>query len=281
VGWSIGGAPPVAGDWVGALNAPSTSIQATYRLAQPLKPGAASNSTPGGAPAARVSVANAAGSGPLAGVAAGSLASIFGANLASDTAAAPVSPLAHTLAGVTAHIGDRILPLQFVSPTQINLQIPPDLAPGDRTVTLSSPGMADVSADFTVVRNAPGLFPAVVDGQIYALVLHPDGTQVTAGAPAQPGELLTAYGTGFGPTDRPRSEGAAEPPAPLNRILDPVTITIGSAVYIPESAFAAPGQVGLDMVQFRLDGGGPSGPAIPISVIANGVSSNTLALPIR
>ena len=66
--------------------------------------------------------------------------------------------------------------------------------------------MPDVTSEFTLVRNAPGLFPAVVDGQTYAMVMHEDGTPVTASAPARQGELLTAYGTGFGPTDHVRSE---------------------------------------------------------------------------
>jgi uncharacterized protein (TIGR03437 family) len=64
-------------------------------------------------------------------------------------------------------------------------------------------------------------------------------------------------------------------------ILDPVRIQVGSAVVTPESAFAAAGQVGVDLVQFRLDGSAPSGPAIAISLTVNGVVSNTLTLPIQ
>jgi uncharacterized protein (TIGR03437 family) len=141
--------------------------------------------------------------------------------------------------------------------------------------------MPDVSANFTVVRNAPGLFPVVLDGQIYALVLHADGSLVTAAAPAQKGELLTAYGTGFGPTDNVRPEGIAVPPAPPYLILDPVTIQVGASVYTPQSAFAAPGQVGLDLVQFQLDSSAPSGAAIPLYLTVNGVNSDTLPLPIQ
>jgi len=87
---------------------------------------------------------------------------------------------------VTARVGDRFLPLYFASPEQINLQVPPDLPLGPQTVTVSSAGMPDVSADFTVVRNAPGLFPLAVSGQSYALVLHEDGSLVTPTRPPAP-----------------------------------------------------------------------------------------------
>lgn len=226
-------------------------------------------------------VSNGAGVGPESGVAPGSVASIFGEGLAASTAVGPASPLARTLAGVTARIGTRSLPLFFASPTQINLQIPPDLAPGNHTITVSSEGAPDVNSDFTVVRDAPGLFPAVVDGQTYALVLHEDGTQVTAATPARQGELLSAYGTGFGPADHIRPEGIATPPILRYMILDPVRVQVGASVFTAESAFVAPGQVGIDVVQFRLDGTAPSGAAIPLYLTVNGVSSNSLSLPIQ
>jgi uncharacterized protein (TIGR03437 family) len=229
----------------------------------------------------RAGVSNGAGMGPQSGVAPGSVASIFGDSLAADTAVGPASPLAKSLAGVTLHIGTRSLPLYFVSPTQINFQIPADLAPGTEALTVTSPGMADVTSGFSIVRNAPGLFPAVIDGQTYAMVMHEDGTPVTASAPARQGELLTAYGTGFGPTDRVRPEASAVPATPRYMILDPVTIGVGASVVTPESAFAAPGHIGIDLVQFRLDGAAPSGAAIPFYLAVNGVISNTLNLPIQ
>ena len=229
----------------------------------------------------RGGVTNGAGAGHIDGVAPGSVASVFGAGMAAQSAVGPASPLARTLAGVTVHIGTRSLPLYFASPDQINFQIPADLAPGVQTVTVSSEGMPDVASEFSIVRNAPGLFPAVIDGQTYAMVMHEDGTPVTSSSPARQGELLTAYGTGFGPTDHVRPEATAVPASPRFLILDPVTLQVGASVLTPESAFAAPGQVGIDLIQFRLDGSAPSGPAIPLYLTVNGVSSNTLSLPIQ
>jgi len=226
-------------------------------------------------------VTNAAGALPQTGVAPGSVVSIFGASLASTTAVGPATPMVQTLAGLTASVGTRLLPLYFASPTQINLQIPSDLALGQQTVTVSSLGMPDVNSTFTIVRDAPGIFGLLLDGQNYALALHEDGSLVTPQFPAQKGELLTAYATGFGPTAPVRPNGYAVPATPAYQLLDPITLQVGSVQYTPQNAFAAPGQVGLDLVQFRLDSSAPSGSTIAVYFTVNGVNSNTLNLPIQ
>ena len=56
--------------------------------------------------------------------------------------------------------------LIYVSPDQINAQLPGDLEPGDYRLTVRTEGMPDVKSDFTVVRNAPGLFVNMVGHDI-------------------------------------------------------------------------------------------------------------------
>ncbi len=224
-------------------------------------------------------VINAAGTTPQSGVAPGGIVSIFGVNLASDTLVAPDGMLPQTLGGLTARVGDRILPLFFVSPQQINAQLPDDLAAGSQVLIVSPSGMADVRAPFTVVRNAPGLFPVAVDGQAMAMVVHEDGSPVTADAPAKSGELLTVYGTGFGPAERPRPEGFPIPQTPSYNIVDGVTLQVGTLTVAAENAFAVPGRCGVDAVQFRLDGSVTG--TVTLLVTVNGTDSNTLMLPVQ
>ena len=224
---------------------------------------------------------NGAGITPQTGVAAGSVASIFGANLATAVMVAPDGVVPQTLGGVTVAAGDRILPLFFVSPNQINVQLPDDLAPGPQSVTVASPGQPNVQAGFSVVRNAPGLFPQVVNGQSFAVVLHEDGTQVTGDSPAQHGELLTVYGTGLGPVDHPRPEGFAIPQSPPYLLLDSVTVQVGNAAIAADKAFAAPGQVGIDAVQFRLGDDAPTATTATLNVTINGQDSNTVLIQIQ
>jgi uncharacterized protein (TIGR03437 family) len=121
----------------------------------------------------------------------------------------------------------------------------------------------------------------VVSGQSYALVLHQDGTLVTPGAPAVIGELLTVYGTGFGPTTPTRPYGFPVPATPPYAVLDPVTVQVGTSTLAVVSAYALPGNIGVDAVQIRLDSTVPSGATSNFQLVVNGVTSNTLLLPVQ
>ena len=224
-------------------------------------------------------VINAAGTTPKAGVAPGGIVSIFGVNMATLTAVAPDGMLPQTMGGLTVAVGDRLLPLFFVSPGQINALVPDDLATGDHVLTVSPGGAPQVRAPFTVVRNAPGLFAVAVNGQAMAMAMHEDGSAVTADAPARPGELLTLYGTGFGPVERPRPEGFPIPQSPSYSIVDGVTLQVGELAIAAEKAYAVVGRVGIDAVQFRLDGSVTG--SVTLRVTINGADSNTLLLPVQ
>jgi uncharacterized protein (TIGR03437 family) len=226
-------------------------------------------------------IGNGAGNTPQTGVAAGSVVSIFGQSLAADTVTGPTSPLAQTLDGVTVQMAGRLLPIFFVSPTQINVQLPDDTPAGTPTLTVSSAGNPDVQASFTVVRNAPGLFGQTVQNQSFAVAFHQDGTPVTTDAPAQHGELLTVYGTGLGPSSPSRPEGFAVPSTPGYMIQDSVSVSIGSSTVSAENAFAAPGRVAIDAVQFRLGDDAPTATNATLSVQVNGQNSNTVLLPVQ
>ena len=226
-------------------------------------------------------ITNGAGATPQAGVAPGSIASIFGVNLTAAVVVAPDGILPQSLGGVTVIAGARLLPLFFVSPSQINLQVPDDMPPGQQFVTVSSQGQPDVHATFTVVRDAPGLFAQVLNGQSFAVVIHADGTPVTTDAPAQHGELLTIYGTGLGPTSNPRPEGFPIPANPAFTLVDSVTVQVGDDVIAAQGGFAVPGRVGIDAVQFQLDDSAPSGTTATLKLTVNGQDSNTVVLPIQ
>jgi hypothetical protein len=116
----------------------------------------------------KYSVVNAAGPTPEPGVAPGSLISIFGASLANRFEASPSGRLLQTLAGAVVMVEDRILPLVYVAPEQINAQLPSDLAPGNYTLRVMPEGQLEVKAEFTIVRNAPGLFANTVNSVAYA-----------------------------------------------------------------------------------------------------------------
>ncbi len=226
-------------------------------------------------------VSNAAGATPQSAVAPGSIISIFGASLANTQVTGPSNPMLQALDCTSVQLSGRLLPLFFVSPTQVNAQLPDDLQPGAASLTVSCQGLPDVPASFTIARNAPGLFQQPSNNVNFAVANHEDGTPVTASSPAQSGELLSIYGTGFGPADHTRPEGFPVPAAPPYRLLDSATVNAAGVTIPAENAFAAPGAVGLDVIQFRLGGGVPSGTNVQVFVTVNGQNSNTVVLPVQ
>jgi uncharacterized protein (TIGR03437 family) len=226
-------------------------------------------------------VKNAAGDTPLNAVAAGSIISIDGVNLASDFLRGPRSPLTQTLENVTVRIGPKILPLVFVSPNQINAQLPPDLVEGAYTLTVQSDGNPDVSAPFTVARNAPGLYNKVVNDQAFGLFLHENGDPITSDSPAHRDETVTLLGTGFGPLLQMAPEGFPVPESDTSVLADPVSIVAGDNTLTPTYAGAADGRVGVIAIRFSISDPLPTATTVPVKVNIGNQDSNTVLLPLE
>ena len=90
-------------------------------------------------------VVNAASYSTDATLSPGSLASLFGLSLASSTAGATSLPLPATLGGVQVLVNGTPAPLLYVSPTQINFQIPYEALGGNATVVVVSGGIRGIS----------------------------------------------------------------------------------------------------------------------------------------
>ncbi|MGH9846919.1 MAG: hypothetical protein ACREEM_50115, partial [Blastocatellia bacterium] len=91
-----------------------------------------------------------------------SIVSAFGSGLATATMAAPTIPLPTTLGNTTVKVRDgagteRLSPLFFVSPTQVNYQIPPGTAIGSATITITN-GHIDVTAVTQVLQTHDLIF---------------------------------------------------------------------------------------------------------------------------
>jgi uncharacterized protein (TIGR03437 family) len=223
-------------------------------------------------------VKNAAADLPEPGVAPGLIA-IYGGSLAKAYEVASTNPLPQTLGGTVVLAGDRLLGLIYVSPDQINAQLPGDLEPGTYSLTIRTEGMADIKSDFTVVRNAPGLFVNMVDTTAYAVALHEDGSPITTSSPAKRTETISLIGTGFGPYSRRVIDGFVTPATPPAPIVDPMEVVVGEAHLTPSFAGAGPGLVGMTMTRFRLNPN-TTGP-VEAKVIVNGKESNTVILPVE
>jgi len=190
-----------------------------------------------GSPVAITGVSNNA-SGGLA-VASGSWVSIYGTNLSCTTRPWQASdfsgsnlPLA--LNGVGVKIDGKDAAVWYVSPGQINVQVPTDTAAGAVPVTVSNAGTGTASGTLTLAAYAPGFFQS---GQ-YVASVHADGAYVapagyygsgTASRPATPGETVLLFGTGFGPTTPAVASGVIfNGAAPLTDLTQ-LHVTIGGA----------------------------------------------------
>lgn len=148
-------------------------------------------------------------------VAPNSIVSIFGVDLALRTEPVTTDTLRQgrlpfTLAGVSVQIGGQLAPLYFVSPTQINAQLPANLVgrPQPWTLRVVREGLVHAAEVEVQVREAaPGLFPVVAHAN-FSVVGRGDPLGST---PAAPGEIVILFGTGFGPTDPPVEEGQLPP----------------------------------------------------------------------
>lgn len=225
-------------------------------------------------------IRNAAGVTPEAVVAAGSQIAVYGLHLAAAYQAGPASPLAQSLGGTAVRVGDRVLPLLFVSPEQVNAVLPDDLAEGDYQLTVQADGLQDAAAAFHVVRNAPGLFARPDSDQSLAVALHEDGTAISAGSPARRGETIALAGTGFGPYDQQPPQGFAVPASPAFNLLDPIEIWSGDNQLPAAWAGAAPGLIATAQVKFKVTDDLASGP-LPVRIRVNGRESNTVFVPVQ
>ncbi len=115
-----------------------------------------------------------------------SIVSAFGSGLATATLTAASSPLPTTLAGATVKVRDnagteRLALLFFVSPTQVNYQMPPGTINRAATITVTS-GDGSISTGMAQIAPvAPGLFSADASGSglaaATALRIRADGSQ--------------------------------------------------------------------------------------------------------
>lgn len=237
-----------------------------------------------GRAAAHVSAAN---YGP-GGLAAESLVSAFGTELAATALAATSFPLPTTLVGTQVMVKDsqgieRRAALLYVSPTQVNYQLPAELALGTATVTITNGNGVVSSGLISVTRVSPGVFSTDATGNGWAAAqlvrVRPDGTQtrtpiarfdvVSSQFVAVPisftggDELfLELYGTGL----RGRSS------------LTAVRVRMGEEEVSVEYAGAQSSYAGLDQVNVRLPHTLQGRGEIFVEVLVEGMASNPVRI---
>lgn len=104
------------------------------------------------------------------GVAIESIVSAFGIDLATASLPAVAVPLPTNLGGTTVMVKDRgglehLCPLFYVSPLQVNFQLPAGIATGPASITITNSNGINSLGTVQVVSVAPGIFAANQNGQ--------------------------------------------------------------------------------------------------------------------
>lgn len=149
-------------------------------------------------------------------IAANTYITIYGSDLANTTRlwggadfGASGAALPNSLSGTSVTVNGIPAFVEYVSPTQVNAITPNDSSTGSGIdVVVSRNGQSSDASSVTMTALSPGFF--TFDGKYVAAADTTTGnfigkTGLFASAPAlttpaKPGQLVTLYGTGFGPT---------------------------------------------------------------------------------
>ena len=197
-------------------------------------------------------------------ISANSIISIYGQNMAADGTFRLVKSgdliddkLPTVLAGVCVEVDGIRSPLFFVSPLQLNVQSPTLAGGGPVSVVVIAgcgTGSEDRSdAEFvTMEAFTPAFFVKNfldAGGKNPIATLHQDGInevgdpgEIAGATPALPGEFISLFATGFGPTNPPFNAGevpAIESPPGIADLTNPVTVTIGGLPVPDKDVFYA------------------------------------------
>jgi uncharacterized protein (TIGR03437 family) len=232
--------------------------------------------TPGG-------IITASNFGGLAYASPGSHVEIYGTNLAggqrgwaaSDFSSAGAAPT--NLDGVTVTVNTLPAFVSYVSPNQINIQIPAEVPTGGQVpIVVSRNGVASGTVLLEMRSLAPALLAPTTfrlgDRQFVAAV-RPNGQLASngeiQGLPASrvvPGETLVFYGTGFGPVTPSSAAIAGRIASGQSELTSPVEFLFGGIAGRVTYSGLAPGLVGV--YQFNVE-------------VPESVSSGDITLQVR
>jgi uncharacterized protein (TIGR03437 family) len=208
------------------------------------------------------SVANAASY--LGTVAPGGLAVLYGTNLAGGTYSGTQLTDSNgnfltTVGNVTVTVGGTPAPLTYVSPTQINFQIPWEVAPGPAVnVQVTSAATPSQNETITIAANtAPSTF---LEDFTNGIAWMTGSGCETSECAAQAGSVYQLWANALGPKNAAEQDGV---PVVYSGTLTPLEVpgepascqlTIGGITAVVDYCGAAPGEI-IDQVNFTYPAG--------------------------
>ena len=210
----------------------------------------------------------------------GMIASTYaqGGTFADSTVVASTANLPTELADTQLLVNDTPAPLFFVSPGQINYQVPWGTPPGtnaDITVVKKSTGQVLASSLTPVTQVSPGFFTATANGRGQISALNEDNTVNSIANPISRGKVIQLYGTGVGAVSNQPADGQPSPSSPLAVGERPDVVINGRSVPAADVLYSGlgPGFVGLWQLNVKIPDSVPPGNSISVVVLLRSVAS--------
>ena len=194
------------------------------------------------------------------------------------------------LGGTTVTIGGKSAFIDYVSPTQVNAQVPSGVANGTQPVVVTTPGGTSTAYSITVNTTEPGLLaPSVFNlgnGQYVAalfpdgvtFVLPPDSISGVPAARARPGDTIVFYGVGFGTVTPDIAAGQIVTLS--NQLSGTFQISFGGVQGTVSFAGLTGGYLGLYQFNVKVPNV-PASDAVPVTFRLNGIAgTQNLIIPI-
>lgn len=200
-------------------------------------------------------ITNAFSFGPA--VSPGALASLFGENFGTDKSA------------LTVTIGGKPAFLLLVTNTQVNLQIPVDLTPGQTSLTATRSGAASSALTFTLSAYAPAILSQGSSANVF--LDNKPASQVKRG------DTVYVFATGLGASSPPLATGVAA--TTLANCATAPQLTLGGVSIAPSFCGVPPGFLGTFQLNFKIPDTVPFG-IQPFVLTIAGASSPTVNITI-
>ncbi|MGP8245127.1 MAG: hypothetical protein ACLQVN_11490 [Bryobacteraceae bacterium] len=220
------------------------------------------------------SVVNAANNSTA--LAPGALISVYGTSMSPVNVATAQIPLPTALGQSCLSVNGTPVPLLFVSGTQVNAQLPYNVA-GNSSVSIHTPGGISNNYNFTVGVAAPSVFMSGTAGPLTGLptVVRANNNQlVTPTNPVYYNDTLVIYLNGMGMTSPQVTAGSAAPSSPLASAVIQPTVTLGGVNLSVSYAGLVPGEVGVYQINATVPYGVPQGLSVPLAINQGGVGSS-------
>jgi len=203
----------------------------------------------------------------------GMILSVFGTQLAPSAQAAQFvegMALPVSLAGVSVTVNGVSAPLFYISPTQLNVQIPYEVGSGPAVLGVNNNGQI-ASFVFQVSAAAPGIF---VDGSGNAV---PNSTAARGGT-------IVLFVTGEGDETPALTTGWTPDPSTALKNLPkprlPVTVTVGGVTATTTFVGIPYGLTGVTQINYTVPASAPTG-VQPVVVTVGGVASPSANLTVQ